>query len=92
MAAPKRKRQKRLALTPEAVADLFPRGSSVLVGLSGGADSVALTHLLSQLIESRQLTVSACHINHHLRGVESAADSDFCEVFCDQLEIPYIYV
>ena len=47
---------------------------SVLVGLSGGADSAALLHILKKLSEKHGFKVYAAHVNHGLRG--SAADSD----------------
>lgn len=56
-----------------------------LVGLSGGADSVALTHMLSAKMG---FSVVACHVNHHLRGEESDRDMAFAEAFCQSLKIP----
>ena len=40
---------------------------NVLVGLSGGADSVVLLHFIKQLSRKRQFGVFACHVNHNLR-------------------------
>jgi tRNA(Ile)-lysidine synthase len=54
----------------------------VTVALSGGADSVALLHVLLLLRGEWGITVSACHVNHHLRGEESLRDQRFCEEFC----------
>jgi len=56
----------------------------IVVGLSGGADSVALLHFLTQL----DIPLFAVHINHGLRGEESDADADFCRMFCRRLDIP----
>ncbi len=60
---------------------LCPPGARVLVGLSGGSDSVALTLLLLDLAEYGEFSViSVAHLNHRLR--ESAArDEDFCRDF-----------
>lgn len=58
-----------------------------LVGLSGGADSVALTHLLLQ--KGYGKTMAACHVNHLLRGEESERDMEFVRAFCDSLGIPF---
>ena len=41
---------------------------SVLVGLSGGADSVALTYILHKLSKKHNFTVYTAHLNHNLRG------------------------
>ncbi len=58
-------------------------GEEVFVGLSGGADSVAL---LLSLIELGY-AVKAIHINHNLRGEESDSDEAFCRRLCADLKI-----
>ena len=64
---------------------LCPRGSRVLVGLSGGSDSVALTFLLRDLAQPLGFTIAGvAHVNHHLR--ESAArDEAFCRALSERL-------
>ena len=57
-------------------------GDRVVVGFSGGADSVALLSFLWELREEWQLNVAACHINHQLRGEEALRDELFCREFC----------
>ena len=61
-----------------------PGFKGIIVGLSGGADSVALLHFLA----GSGLPLLAVHINHGLRGEESEADEDFCRDFCKSLDIP----
>ena len=56
---------------------------SILIGLSGGADSVALLFMMKEL----GYKVSACHINHQLRGEESDRDENFCRELCDKLGV-----
>lgn len=63
--------------------DMLKSGEKVLVGLSGGADSVALLLILKEL----GFTVSACHVNHQLRGTESERDQKFCEELCNRENI-----
>ena len=65
---------------------LLAPGDSVTVALSGGADSVALLHVLLHLPLS--LTVSAVHFNHHLRGAESDRDETFCRDLCATWNVP----
>lgn len=67
---------------------LLQKGDTVTCALSGGADSVAMTHLLWSLRDSLGITVRACHLNHHLRGEQSDADAAFCADFCEKLGIP----
>jgi tRNA(Ile)-lysidine synthase len=58
--------------------ELIPPGGDVLCLVSGGADSTCLWHVLREL----DYEVSALHVNHKLRGVESEEDARFCrEVF-----------
>ena len=67
---------------------LCPPGSRVLVGLSGGSDSVALTLLLRQLSEHGGFSVVAlAHINHQLRP-DAGRDEQFCRDFAAQLHMP----
>ena len=51
-------------------------GERVLLGLSGGADSVCLFHLLRELQEPLGFSLLAVHVNHNLRG----AAGSFCSV------------
>ncbi|MCM1522242.1 MAG: tRNA lysidine(34) synthetase TilS [Muribaculaceae bacterium] len=62
---------------------LFPHSAPVGVGLSGGADSVALLRVLL----SMGVTVKAYHCNFHLRGLESDRDEAFCRSLCDGLGV-----
>ena len=67
-----------------AEALLLP-GDTVYCALSGGTDSVALTHLLCALAEELQIAVRVCHFNHRLRGAASDADEAFCREFAARL-------
>src|SRR5512138_1410844 len=55
---------------------LFEPGVTVIVALSGGADSVALLDILANL-PGCQLTLVPAHLNHLLRGEESEGDEQF---------------
>jgi tRNA(Ile)-lysidine synthase len=58
---------------------LFGSGSRVVVALSGGADSVALVHLLRELEAAEALRLAGvAHFNHQLREGEADADEAFC--------------
>lgn len=63
--------------------DMFTPGDRVTVGLSGGADSCALLLGLLALKDRFGITVSACHINHSLRGEESDGDERFVRELCE---------
>ena len=62
-------------------------GGTVIVALSGGADSVCLLHNLVLLKDKYNFKVMACHLNHHLRGEESNSDMEFCKELCRQNNI-----
>lgn len=71
---------------------LSPR-TAVVVGLSGGADSVALLHLLLSLREELSLSsVTALHVNHGLRGEEAERDQQFVKRLCEQWNVPLTVV
>jgi tRNA(Ile)-lysidine synthase len=68
--------------------DLAHAGTRVVVALSGGADSVALFHLLRELDAARELVVAGlAHFNHQLRD-ESARDEAFCVRLAAACDIP----
>lgn len=62
--------------------DMLENGDSVLVALSGGADSVCLLHSLVKLEESLNIKVYAAHLNHMIRGSEADEDENFVRSFC----------
>ncbi len=57
--------------------NLLAAGDSVVVGVSGGPDSLALLHLLRALASELRLTLIVAHLNHRLRGSEADADAEF---------------
>ncbi len=76
--------------TEEYVNGIAPlKGKSVLVALSGGADSVALLLCLKALSGKRGFSVSAFHVNHGIRGEAAAADEAFCAALCERKGIPF---
>ena len=66
-------------------------GDCILAGVSGGADSVCLLHILSRLKDKYGIILKAAHINHNLRGDESLRDEIFVKELCDKLSIPCFF-
>lgn len=63
---------------------LLNDGDHIIIGLSGGADSLAMTHGLIKLREKLNVMLTAVHINHMLRGAAAEADAEFVRNFCAQ--------
>ncbi len=62
---------------------------TVIVGFSGGADSVCLLHLLQKYKEKLGYNIKAVHINHGIRGEEACRDECFAKSFCKEHSIPF---
>ena len=63
---------------------LIEYGSHVIIGLSGGPDSLCLLHALAQIADSLELTLIPVHVNHKLRP-EADAEEDNVVKICDRL-------
>ncbi|MCD8500997.1 MAG: tRNA lysidine(34) synthetase TilS [Bacillaceae bacterium] len=65
-------------------------GAKVIVGVSGGPDSLALLHFLWKYREYYSITIIAAHAEHGLRGLASEEDYHFVESFCNKHSINFI--
>ena len=62
-------------------------GDSVIIALSGGADSVTLLSVLNSLKEKYNLKLYAAHLNHGIRGEEADNDEKFCKILCENYNV-----
>lgn len=69
--------------------NMINKTDSILVGLSGGADSVCLLLNLLELGKTMGINVSAVHIHHGIRGKEADRDAEFCKRLCEGLDIEF---
>ena len=69
--------------------NMLSAGDTVVVGLSGGADSCALLQYLVSIREKLSLHIIACHVNHMIRGQEADRDEDFSRKLCIQLKVEF---
>ena len=76
-----------LERTASALLPALPAGSSILLGLSGGVDSVVLLHLLQQLSPHHSWHLRALHVHH---GISPNADAwaAFCADLCASCNVP----
>lgn len=80
---------------PETVMDtigsngLLCSDDTILVAVSGGADSVALVHMLAGIRNFFGLKIGVAHLNHELRGPESDEDQTFVEHLAETLGLPF---
>ncbi len=67
---------------------LFPPGETVVVGVSGGPDSLCLLDVLRDLALELGITLHAAHLHHGLRGPEADADAAFVAEVARQWGVP----
>jgi len=70
--------------------DMLTLGDGVVVGLSGGVDSVTLLATLLAIKDELDLEVYAIHINHNLRSDAAKADEAFVRLLCESLGVPLL--
>jgi tRNA(Ile)-lysidine synthase len=68
---------------------LIPQGSCIVVGVSGGPDSVTLLHLLKQLSKPLGFELHVAHLNHGIRGKDADEDEDFVSQLAASWNLPY---
>lgn len=68
---------------------MFREGEGIVIGLSGGADSVFLLHFLKNIQKQYALRLHAVHIHHGIRGEEADQDQEFARQCAQSLEIPF---
>lgn len=67
---------------------LINKADKIVIGVSGGADSVCLLYLLRALKKELNLTLHIAHLNHLLRGRDAQEDADFVLKLASKLNIP----
>ena len=66
---------------------LINYGEGVIVGISGGYDSVCLLHVLYSISNELGIKIYPVHVNHMLRGDEALRDENFVRSFCSALDL-----
>lgn len=68
---------------------MLKEGDKVVVGVSGGADSVCLLEILLKLKEKLKLEIVVVHIHHGIRGKDADADCEFVGKLCDAYKLKF---
>lgn len=68
--------------------ELVKKGDHIVIGLSGGPDSVCLFHLFANLSQSWDLSLYPVHINHRLRPGDAERDRDYTVALAASLGFP----
>lgn len=80
----------RLQPLERAVLDAVPASGRVLVGISGGADSLALLHALARALPDAARRLVAVHVHHGLRGAAADKDAAWVVRQCGALGVPCV--
>lgn len=69
--------------------NMIEKDDNIIIGLSGGADSVCLLWILNKIKDILGCNLYAIHINHGLRGKDADEDTKFSQMLCENLNIPF---
>lgn len=67
---------------------IFNKYDKILLGVSGGKDSISLLNCMSKLSYIYELELSVAHLNHGMRE-EAGRDEDFVRQICKKLNVPF---
>lgn len=70
--------------------NMIEKGDRIVAGISGGADSVCLLHVLKDICGDYQAKLTAVHVNHGIRGNEADRDEQFVRELCGSLGIDFL--
>ena len=68
---------------------LIEEGDKLVIGLSGGPDSIALLYVLLDIQKDIDFSIHIAHVNHGIRGKDALADEKFVENLAKKLDLPY---
>lgn len=69
--------------------NLIESGDKIVIGISGGPDSVCLLHILSRLKDKLDIELYAAHLNHQIRGIEAQKDAFYISKLCEEMGITF---
>lgn len=69
--------------------NMIKKGDNIVVGVSGGADSVCLLDVLNNIKSEYELKLTVVHINHNIRGEEADSDEAYVMSLADKYDIDF---
>ncbi|MEG1285028.1 MAG: tRNA lysidine(34) synthetase TilS [Romboutsia sp.] len=69
--------------------NLIEKGDKIVLGLSGGPDSVCLLDILNRLKAELDIEIYAAHLNHQIRGIEAQKDALYNSKLCEEMGITF---
>ena len=68
--------------------NLIQKGDKLVLGVSGGPDSISMLHILNKIKEEFNLEIYVAHINHMIRE-EAVEDEKYVQEYCEKNNIKY---
>jgi tRNA(Ile)-lysidine synthase len=69
--------------------NMLEKGDRIVIGVSGGADSVCLFHVLFRLVDEYNLKLFVVHVNHGIRKIDADLDEAYVKELCDQRNVTF---
>ena len=68
---------------------LIDKGDKIVLGVSGGPDSIAMLDILKDLRNKFEFEIYVCHLNHMIRGQDAINDQKYVEQYCNKNQIEF---
>ena len=68
--------------------NLIEENDKIVLGVSGGPDSIAMFYVLNNLSKSLNFDIVVCHVNHGIRE-EATIDEQYVEKWCNKFDVPF---
>lgn len=72
--------------------NMIDKGDGIVLGVSGGADSVSLFYAMLELKKIYQTRLAVVHVNHGIRGADADQDEEYVRRLCQENQIPFTAV
>ena len=70
--------------------NLINSGDKIVLGVSGGPDSIAMLDILNQLKDEMNFEIYVVHVNHNIRGKDADGDEEYVKKYCEKYNIKFL--